>query len=402
MFKQYIGHLHCYFDYMLVCYTVCYKEKSMSQRKRRSPKYENALAEFRMRVEDGGYPYGELLPPERELAEELGINRQTLRKVLEALNQVNLLEHESGRGHRVVYELLKPVSISKEKIAVVFYRPADYIQIDGYYGPIFSGIAQEAEIHHNWLTQLLSAQRPIEEIADIVKSENIQGIVALGIMKPDVLLKLHSLDIPLVCVDYDTQTLGIDSIVENDFISARRACQLLTQLGHRHIGYIGMIRGSETIGFHEEASSALRQQGYIAALNDAGIERYNVCVGSSGIEGGIAGFNELYSKNPQLTAIFCFQDVIAAGVMRAAREKGLRIPEDFSVIGYGDDRQVNTLIELPLTTIRSGSPKEIASSALSCLCKRMRRSDRPAIRHILDCELIVRQSTAQCPSQTIA
>ncbi len=373
----------------------------MSQRQRRSPKYERALSALQERIEDGDYPYREFLPPERDLAEDLGINRQTLRKILVALNEKKLIEHEAGRGHRVTYALLKPVVKTKEKIAIVFYRPADYIQIDGYYGPIFSGIAQLAEANHNWLTQLLNAQRPIEETQDLIISENIKGIVALGIMKPDILSELKSLDIPMVAIDYDATKLGIDSIVEDDYNSAYQACQLLTQFGHQHIGYIGMIRGSEKVGFQEEASSVLRQAGYTAALKDAGITDTYTHIGPSGIAGGIDGFNQLFDEYPQLSAMFCFQDQVAVGAMRAARDKGLRVPEDFSIIGYGDDHQVNTLIEEALTTIRSGSSQKMASSAMDLLRKRMRNNERPAEKITLDGELIVRNSTAQCKNKAV-
>jgi LacI family transcriptional regulator len=373
----------------------------MGKRAKRAPIFEKILKKLQGEISSGVYPFGEFLPPERELADLLKINRQTLRKALHRLAEQGMLKLEPKRGHKVAYEKLRPIVMGKNKIAVIYYRPTSLLQMDTYYGRIFSEIVLQVEQQRDWLTQLLSARRSIESLHDIIKKENIKGFITLGVMKAELIKKLNKFEIPLVSLDFDTESLGIDSVVIDDFEGARQAINLLIQLGHTQIAYMGHARRGVQIEPEEEFSSTLRYKGYLAALKKAGISESYSSLTSTGIEGGIQAFALLKEKYPELTAALTFEDYMAVGVIRAAKSVALKIPEDFSVIGFGDNPHIQEISEKPISTIRAGNFCDIAKSSLDCLFQRLENTSLPVVKKIIKTELIVRGTTAMCPSKIV-
>jgi LacI family transcriptional regulator len=100
---------------------------------------------------------------------------------------------------------------------------------------------------------------------------------------------------------------------------------------------------------------------------------------------------ELLSRTPRPTAVFCDDDVLATGFYLAARERGLRIPADISVVGF-DDLAYTAALDPPLTTVRIDGA-ELGATAFATLAARMARR-RTARRQVLPVEFVVRGSTA--------
>ena len=107
-----------------------------------------------------------------------------------------------------------------------------------------------------------------------------------------------------------------------------------------------------------------------------------------GYEGGL----KLLDQNPALTAIFAANDVMAMGVAAAARDRGRRIPEDLSLIGY-DNSPLASANLLRLTTI-DGRNAEVGAGAAQALLERMKDPDAEVQTKLVDPELVVRGSTA--------
>jgi len=105
----------------------------------------------------------------------------------------------------------------------------------------------------------------------------------------------------------------------------------LTDLGHRKIAIIRpAFGGMRTMG--------VKLEGYRLGLAEAGIpydESLVLDVEGNGFEHGYAGFKAIYERRPDITAIMCMDDQVAAGVVAAARDSGLAVPADLSVTGYG-------------------------------------------------------------------
>jgi LacI family transcriptional regulator len=167
---------------------------------------------------------------------------------------------------------------------------------------------------------------------------------------------------------------------------AALAMQHLLSLGHRRIGAItGPINGK---------ASADRRRGYYAALAEAGIAPAPELEVQSNFEvpGGVEAAKRLLDLPDPPTAIFAFNDNMAIGVMSVARERGLRVPEDLSVVGF-DDLGEASLVTPALTTIRQPLA-EMGRIAVSLLMRLLESQPIEALHVELATRLIVRESTA--------
>lgn len=134
-------------------------------------------------------------------------------------------------------------------------------------------------------------------------------------------------------------------VESNDRQAVRGAIDRLVALGHRRIG---LVAGPD--GFR---SAAERQAGFTEALKAAGLDcpPELIARGNYTFETGMAAGEALLDVDQRPTAIFCSNDEMAAGVLHAARERGLSVPEDLSIVGF-DDSPIAAHIWPPLTTVR--------------------------------------------------
>jgi len=134
-------------------------------------------------------------------------------------------------------------------------------------------------------------------------------------------------------------------VASNDREVVREATDFLLQQGHR---LIGLIEGPD--GFR---SAHERRLGFEDAIKGAGLSlpRSLIARGNYTFETGVTAANRLFDLAPRPTAIFASNDEMAAGVVFAARERGITVPDDLSVIGF-DDTPIAAHIWPPLTTVR--------------------------------------------------
>jgi LacI family transcriptional regulator len=136
-------------------------------------------------------------------------------------------------------------------------------------------------------------------------------------------------------------------------------------------------------------ASALAQVG---ALVDAELVRYGEPIAMTGAKEG----GELLDLDPRPTAIVCFNDKVAVGVLEAAADRGLRVPADLSVVGF-DDSDVSRATTPRLTTVRQPR-QEMGRMAVTALMRVLDGHEAEALHIELATELVVRGSTAPVPS----
>lgn len=175
-------------------------------------------------------------------------------------------------------------------------------------------------------------------------------------------------------------------VVTSDHRGAAEAACHLADLGHRAIGHIS---GPSTfLSAHE------RRRGVIEGLASRGLaldERYHV-EGGYTFESGLAAARRLLAIEPRPTAIFAGNDEMAAGVYRAAREAGLDIPRDLSVIGF-DDSPVADKVWPPLTSVRLPI-RQMGALAARKLLAHEQGAPVEALESAVTPALVIRQSTA--------
>jgi LacI family transcriptional regulator len=175
-----------------------------------------------------------------------------------------------------------------------------------------------------------------------------------------------------------------DSITLDDERGGRLATQHLIQKGHRQIGFLA--------GPPASYSAAGRRKGYLAALQDAGIHLVDGWMKhcQPSVEGGYEATRCLLGAHSQLTALFCFNDLVAVGALQACDELKRRVPDDLAIVGH-DDIPVAALVSPALTTCRV--PRyELGARAVNALLERLRDSPGDCNQTILQPELVIRES----------
>jgi len=202
-------------------------------------------------------------------------------------------------------------------------------------------------------------------------------------------------NVPVVVIGRDFHHEKIDYIAADNFHGGFEATQHLIDLGHRRIGFIGATL--------ESGAKLKRLQGYLNALEKHDIEvderlvtgRKEARTGVPGYsteEIGYEGMKRLLSLPNRPTAVFARNDFTAIGAMTAVKEAGLRIPQDVAIIGF-DDIPLAVHMSPSLSTVRQ--PMRLQGQLAAELLLRRIESDQNSLREekILNCELIIRQST---------
>ncbi|RPI93605.1 MAG: LacI family transcriptional regulator [Chloroflexi bacterium] len=175
-----------------------------------------------------------------------------------------------------------------------------------------------------------------------------------------------------------------DSVTLDDERGGRLATTHLIQRGHRCIGFLA--------GPLASYSGAGRRKGYLAALQEAGISLVDGWMKhcQPSVEGGYEATRQLLGTYPQLTALFCFNDLVAVGALQACDELRRRVPEDLAIVGH-DDIPVAALVSPALTTCRV--PRyELGARAVNALLERLRDCPGNCNQSILQPELVIRES----------
>jgi LacI family transcriptional regulator len=172
---------------------------------------------------------------------------------------------------------------------------------------------------------------------------------------------------------------------------AKAATDHLLALGHRRIGHISGRAGW--------AATDERIEGYHAALAAAGVLPTSdlVAEGTYETASGYAAANVLLDLADAPTAIFAANDNMAAGALRAARDRGLTVPVDLSVVGF-DDADLATIVSPQLTTVRQPLA-ELGRTAVNLLTRMLERQRVETLRVELATKLVVRETTGPPPER---
>jgi LacI family transcriptional regulator len=242
------------------------------------------------------------------------------------------------------------------------------------------------------LSELGGAHRPQQEWLDDVLARRPLGVIAvLSTFDEAQRRQLETRSIPFVVVDtYGEPPADVPTVGSANWNGGLAATRHLLALGHRRVAVIS--------GPADVLCSRARVDGFRSALDGAGVpvDPSFVRYGNFFVEGGYEHGMDLLGRPDRPTAIFAGSDFQALGVLRAARELGLRVPEDVSVVGY-DDLPVIQWIGPPLTTVRQPL-QEMATTATRMVLDLAEGRTPTNLRIDLATELVVRESTAPPPT----
>jgi LacI family transcriptional regulator len=259
-----------------------------------------------------------------------------------------------------------------------------------YFSTILTGITEALAERDMWALVCPTRQerhREVSAIQRLMRSEMVGALLLLPEESPDELRALKDDGLAFVVVD-PLHNLGPDIPVVSAANSsgAYQATAHLLQLGHRRIGIIA--------GRRDGAATRARLQGHYAALAEAGImpDPQLEVEADFLVPGGAAGASQLLALATPPTAIFAFNDCMAVGALHAARARGLRLPEDLSVVGFDDTPEAEAAYP-GLTTVYQPL-KELGRMAVSLLIGLIDQHQFEPLHVELATRLVVRLSTA--------
>ncbi|WP_210506453.1 LacI family DNA-binding transcriptional regulator [Naasia sp. SYSU D00057] len=226
-----------------------------------------------------------------------------------------------------------------------------------------------------------------QKIVDTLQANLVSALVVAPVPGHDRshLTRLAAAGIPLVIVDRAIPGLAADTVTVDNRGGARAGVEHLLDRGHRRVGFVSDVL--------EIASSQDRLQGYRDALSARGFvhDPDLQSVAQPSRDGGYRAALALLDRRDPPSAVFAADNLMTLGVLRAAGELGLRIPEELSLVGF-DDFDLATAVRPTITTVAQ-PVAEIGRRAGALLLRRLEGWDGPAEHVNLPTRLIVRESS---------
>lgn len=220
----------------------------------------------------------------------------------------------------------------------------------------------------------------------MVTDQHVDGLIVVGTnietLVGGIMRKLNK---PIVLIDSYAPRYAFDSVLIDNAGGMEAAVKHLIDAGHAAIGFIGWNPASPP-DVHE------RRDGYERGLREFGIERTYIETSRMTREDGYAATHHLLARAPEVTAIIATNDDTAIGVVNAARDRGLIVPRDLSIVGF-DDIDLASEIHPALTTVHVYKDW-LGRLGVQHLASRAEHPDQPQISTIVATRLIERETVA--------
>ncbi|MDY4535520.1 MAG: LacI family DNA-binding transcriptional regulator [Tractidigestivibacter sp.] len=324
----------------------------------------------------------------REISRRTGFSPATVSNALNNKRGVNKDTAETIR--RVAAELGYEREGRLDHICFVLARKTGEVLDEGTFHPgVIEGVeraAKAAKLQTTLTTIELSNREAATRQAYEITRDTSNAVVLLGTeMAEEDYALFRDPVAPFVVVDGWSDRFFFESVVTQNENSAYRAVSYLVDCGHQEIGYIA--------GSYRIKNFPLRERGYRRAMREAGLPidpLWRVEVGTT-VTSSYNSMRSWLAQNSLLpTAFFVENDIMALGCMRAMAEKGIKIPEDVSMVGF-DDLPYASICNPPLTTARIPN-REMGEIAVRRMLDRIREPrDYTCVTH-LSTTFVERQS----------
>lgn len=347
-----------------------------------NPKYRQLKEILRKEIDEGKLKVGDRILSEEKIAERHGVSLGTVRQAMAELVNEGLIYKEQGKGTFIAEK-------KKKKTFTIGLLLTDIGN------PFFSQLARSIQekahilkysvIYYNTNDQLL---RETESIDMLIK-RRVDGVILVPVLKNGeerLMQKLRKNDIPFVYLDRYLNEPASDYVIIDNLSGVRQAMEYLISLGHKKIGCISAQPFTQVLEQRVKAYKKLVREKALAT--DAPLAQIS---NLSDDKGGYDAANKLFSMKNRPTAIFATNDIIAIGAYKAAKDRGIRIPQDLSLVGF-DDIEASSHLVVPLTTI-SQPINEMGKVTVKILAKKSEGKDSQRLQKIvLEPKLVIRES----------
>ncbi len=301
------------------------------------PKYFQLQTWLQDRIEQGYYATNEKIPTEIELVKLSGLSRATVRQALRNLEQDGYI----FRKKRVGSFVLKIEKDTKNIPTVGILIP----DIRSGYAPILARGAEDEATKNNISLILCNTDDLLSQAKyhiDRLINLKVSGVIYVPVAASDkdnlqIIKKLKRKNIPVVLADRGIQDSEIDIVTTNNFEGSRQIAQHLINEGHERIAFLSNKLYS---------TERLRYDGFISKMKEANINQDPAITildkGAFNVNRYLTHVHKILKNKKKFTAVYAGHDRIALLFYSAAKNMGLSVPEDFSLVGYDN---------MPLTTI---------------------------------------------------
>lgn len=289
----------------------------------------------------------------KDVAQLAGVSAATVSYVLNGKQSIS--DETKQRVHAAIAELdyvpnlsARSLSMRDSKLIGVVVpqtEPGDRLMFqNSFYSEVLGSIEYYARLQGYHI--LISATDANESYLTLAKKRNLDGIIVIGMYPDDFYQQMKKTQIPIVLIDSYCNDHYYHNIRIDDAYGSYAATRYVLEHGHRDIAFmVGQIK--------ENGVMKKRLLGYQQALEEFGVpfRQEYVLEGQIDYESGIALSQCLLARKLPTTAIVAAADILAIGAMKGLYEAGLRVPEDYSVIGF-DDLEISQYLTPGLTTVR--------------------------------------------------
>ncbi|MBN1838234.1 MAG: LacI family DNA-binding transcriptional regulator [Spirochaetales bacterium] len=309
-----------------------------------------------------------------------GVSSPTRQKILKIARELRDEQPGTMYGRKVPKGTIKFLKIGRHGHTVnrdhdVFI--ADYVE----------GLSREAQASGYNLEIIPFITERVDTIVESMRKAHGIGLVVLATeLSYQNLLAFAELDCPVIVIDSYYEFVDLDFVDMDNADSVFQIVSNLVQNGHRDIGFLRSPI--------EVQNFRLREAAFVASLSHYGIPRQDRFIFSvdSTFDGAYHDTLALLENQTELpTALFASNDIMAYGCIKALKERGLRIPQDISIIGF-DDLPMSAMMDPPLTTMLVNK-RRIGETAMKLMISRLETDPQmPAMKVLIGGELVIRQS----------
>ncbi len=332
-----------------------------------------------------------------DIAAQAGVSEATVSRVLNGKPGVAATTRQSVLAALDVLGYERPVRLRQRSEGLVGLITPELEN------PIFPALAQVIgqALTRQGYTPVLATQTPggstEDELTEMLVDRSVAGIIFVSGLHADTSAdmqryeKLRGQGVPFVLVDGFSPKVQAPFISPDDRAAMTLAVTHLVSLGHTNIGLA--LGPKRFVPVQRKIEGFVRTMQDLLGLSADDVEQRLVQHSLYTLEGGQAAATALVDRG--CTAVVCASDMMALGAIRAARQRGLEVPRDVSVVGF-DDSPLVAFTDPPLTTIRKPVPA-MGQAAVRTLLEEIGGTPAPHSEFVFMPELVVRGSTASSP-----
>ena len=329
----------------------------------------------------------------KDIAKEIGVSHSTVSR---ALSDSPLVKAETkARIQRLAQEMgYAPDAIARSLVTQKTHTVGIVVTTitDPFIVEVVQGVEDAAQENNYSVILASSASEPERELAavEMLRAKRVDGLIVTSSRVGALYLEhLERIDVPVVLINNHNEQSGryTFSVTVDNRHGGHQAASHLIRRGHHRIAYIS--------GPADHSDDVERMAGYRQALDESGIsfDPALVLSGNGRLDGGERALSALANLAERPTAVFCYNDMTAIGLISAARQAGLSVPDDLAVVGF-DDIPMAAHFLPPLTTIAQPQ-RDMGQQAMNMALALMAADDSsaPFSDIVVKAKLIVRKTT---------